>query len=226
MNLGLERFKVGCFPDFSYWVNISWTFLDRHYVCRLHDPCLGLMPTFVKKTSSFLFFLCLFSFVSFSFASFFFCVFFSFASLFLSSLFFFCVFFSFASFFSLASFILLRLFFFCVYFSFSSFYYGFDHFEHLEFIIDSCASPSDNPISLRYSMPAFSANSFGLFFKCRKLHDHQLTIQQGLSEDQKIKASVYMDFLENSQNSHRINSRYQRCKKKNLHSCYFYLFIR
>ena len=84
-----------------------------------------------------------------------------------------------------AIFFLSRLFFY-VFFSFVSFffrifYYGLDHFERLEhlehlkhfehfahfehhLIIDSCASPSDNLISISYSMPAFSANSFGLFF--------------------------------------------------------------
>ena len=31
-------------------------------------------------------------------------------------------------------------------------------------IVELCASPSDNLISLSYSMPVFSANSFGLFF--------------------------------------------------------------
>ena len=30
--------------------------LDRHFVCRSHDPCLGLMPTFVKKRPSSLLF--------------------------------------------------------------------------------------------------------------------------------------------------------------------------
>ena len=35
--------------------------------------------------------------------------------------------------------------------------------EQDQLIIDYCASPSDNLISLSYSMPAFSENSFGLF---------------------------------------------------------------
>ena len=40
--------------------------LDRHYVCRFHDPCLDIMPTFMKKKQSPLlfsfhvFFLCVF----------------------------------------------------------------------------------------------------------------------------------------------------------------------
>ena len=68
-------------------------------------------------------------------------------------------------------FCLSRLFFFGIFFSVASFFFRvfllwFDHFEHLELIIDSCASPSDNFISLSYSMPAFSANSFGLFIVC------------------------------------------------------------
>ena len=39
----------------------------------------------------------------------------------------------------------------------------------LSSIIYSCPSPTDSLISLRYSMPAFSANSFGLFSIFRSL---------------------------------------------------------
>ena len=52
--------------------------LDRHYVCRSHDPFLGLMPTFVeKKPSSLHFSFCVFFLLRlFSFGSFL-CIFFS-----------------------------------------------------------------------------------------------------------------------------------------------------
>ena len=80
--------------------------------------------------------------------------------------FFFRVFFSFASFF-------LRHFFFCFFFSFASFFLfimvliilsnsSISSMSH-QLIIDSSASPSDNIISLSYSMPPFSANLFALF---------------------------------------------------------------
>ena len=44
------------------------------------------------------------------------------------------------------------------------------------FIFDSCAFPSDNLISLSYSMAAFSANLFGFFTPCA--HSGVLLIMQ------------------------------------------------
>ena len=37
-----------------------------------------------------------------------------------------------------------------------------------QLIVESCASPSNNLISLSYSMPVFSANLFGPFFNVHK----------------------------------------------------------
>ena len=64
------------------------------------------------------------------------------SSFFFLCLFFFCVLF------------LLRLFFFCIF---------FQMIIRRQFIVESCASPSNNLISLSYSMPVFSANLFRLF---------------------------------------------------------------
>ena len=60
------------------------------------------------------------------------------------------------------------LFFFLCLFSFASFFFciffRLSGVSWHQIIVESCASPSNNLISLRYPMPVFSANSFGLFF--------------------------------------------------------------
>ena len=55
-------------------------------------------------------------------------------------------------------------FYFCYLGSFCIFFSGLIFFLLRQLIFESCASPSDNLISLIYSMPVFSANLFGLFF--------------------------------------------------------------
>ena len=72
-------------------------------------------------------------------------------------------------------------------------------------IISSCASPSDNLTSLSYSMPAFSANSFGLISlrNWKKLWNHDFC--------KSLKNNQFWHFCQKLKNAGLKNLKWPQC---------------